>query len=84
MTVTVSNNPPSDLVGIRRYLQTLVSQIKTPPTRTNVQGIQFVVQNVEPSKPRRGLLVYADGTDWNPGSGEGLYRYDGTTWNYIG
>jgi hypothetical protein len=30
---------------------------------------------VEPTKPRQGLVVYADGTNWNPGNGEGLYYY---------
>ncbi len=30
---------------------------------------------------RKGMLAYADGTNWNPGSGEGLYRYNGSIWN---
>jgi len=45
---------------------------------------QFDVLTSAPDKPRRGLVVYADGTDWNPGSGEGLYRYNGSTWVFIG
>ena len=36
--------------------------------------------HVEPSKPRTGDKRYADGSDWNPGQGEGLYFYDGTEW----
>lgn len=28
-----------------------------------------------PTRPRTGHLYYADGTNWNPGSGEGLYEY---------
>lgn len=31
--------------------------------------------HAEPPKPRAGMIVYADGTDWNPGSGEGVYSY---------
>ena len=31
-------------------------------------------------KPRTGDIRYADGTDWNPGSGEGIYFYNGTSW----
>ena len=38
----------------------------------------------EPSKPRRGDYRIADGSDWDPGSGEGLYRHDGATWVFIG
>ena len=30
----------------------------------------------EPTKPQDGMVVFADGTEWDPGSGEGLYRYD--------
>ena len=29
----------------------------------------------EPERPREGDIRYADGTDWNPGSGEGIYYY---------
>jgi hypothetical protein len=33
-----------------------------------------------------GLLAYADGTNWNPGSGKGYYRYNttGATWVFVG
>lgn len=36
-----------------------------------------------PIKPRIGLVVYA-GTDWNPGSGEGLYVYKSSGWALLG
>src|SRR3990167_7620016 len=36
--------------------------------------------NVAPTKPEEGLLRYADGTNWNPGSGAGLYRYTSGAW----
>lgn len=35
-------------------------------------------------KPRTGMLVLADGTDWNPGSGQGCYIYYGGAWNKLG
>ena len=34
----------------------------------------------EPDRPREGMLVEADGSDWDPGYGAGLYRYDGSNW----
>jgi hypothetical protein len=40
------------------------------------------VLNAEPSKPQTGQLVLADGTNWNPGSGRGLYYYD-SGWVFI-
>jgi hypothetical protein len=30
-----------------------------------------------PAKVKEGMLVFADGTNWDPGSGRGLYLYDG-------
>jgi hypothetical protein len=35
---------------------------------------------VAPTKPRRGTTAYANGTNWNPGWGEGPYYYNGTAW----
>lgn len=37
-----------------------------------------------PSKPREGMVVLADGTSWNPGSGAGFYGYRGTSWVLLG
>lgn len=45
---------------------------------------QFDILHAVPERPRRGLVVYADGTSWNPGSGEGVYRYNGTIWVFLG
>jgi len=39
--------------------------------------------NVAPSKPRDGDIRYADGTNWNPGTGEGVYCYYNATWNKL-
>ena len=35
--------------------------------------------HAEPEKPRGGDIVYADGSDWNPGSGEGIYFFKEST-----
>lgn len=37
-----------------------------------------------PSKPRTGMVVLADGTYWNPGSGAGYYGYYGASWVKLG
>lgn len=45
---------------------------------------QMTVMYAAPSKPRTGWLVYADGTSWNPGSGEGVYVYtSGGAWSKL-
>lgn len=40
--------------------------------------------NAAPDRPRLGMVVLADGTNWNPGSGAGFYGYDGTSWTFLG
>lgn len=46
----------------------------------NVTAIQLAVLNVAPTRPREGLVVFADGTNWNPGSGKGVYVYASSAW----
>lgn len=38
---------------------------------------------VAPDKPREGMIVCADGTSWNPGSGAGAYEYRGGAWQKL-
>jgi hypothetical protein len=40
--------------------------------------------HVEPAKPREGMVVKADGTDWDPGAGAGFYGYDTGAWVQLG
>lgn len=40
--------------------------------------------NKAPDKPRDGMVVKADGTNWNPGSGEGFYGYYASAWAFLG
>ncbi len=37
-----------------------------------------------PAKPRDGMIVLADGTTWNPGSGGGYYGYRAGAWRFLG
>lgn len=38
-----------------------------------------------PAKPRDGDIRYASGApNWNPGSGKGVYYYNGTSWVLLG
>ena len=39
---------------------------------------------VAQAKPRDGMIRYADGTGWNPGSGEGFYGYYAAAWHFLG
>jgi len=37
-------------------------------------------QAAAPAKPRAGMVANANGTNWNPGGGAGLYQYLGGAW----
>lgn len=38
----------------------------------------------EPVKLADGYIVLADGTDWDPGSGAGVYCYRAGAWRFLG
>ena len=40
--------------------------------------------NAVPDKLYNGLVAYADGTNWNPGSGRGVYAYENGAWKLLG
>lgn len=46
--------------------------------------LHLVSQNVAVDNPRVGMVAYADGTNWNPGYGAGIYAYDGAGWVPLG
>jgi hypothetical protein len=45
-----------------------------------VPYLQLEVRYVAPTKPRDGMVVLADGTTWNPGSGAGVYARIAGAW----
>ena len=49
-----------------------------------VNTLTLVELNAEPIRPRTGMIVLADGTNWNPGSGAGFYGYRGAAWVLLG
>lgn len=47
-------------------------------------ALELRVSYKEPVKPRSGMLVAADGTEWDPlGLGGGLYFYFNGGWNLV-
>ena len=60
-----------------RHLADAVSQLET-------NAVVFQVWNAEPDKLYDGLVVYADGSNFNPGSGEGFYGYYAAAWHLLG
>tara|TARA_R100000541_G_scaffold48877_1_gene55947 strand:- start:434 stop:685 length:252 start_codon:yes stop_codon:yes gene_type:complete len=74
MSIRYAKSPvPSDPKDIPAYLQSELDKVSA--VIANIAEGHFDVSNVEPTKKRAGDVRYADGSNWNPGSGQGLYIY---------
>lgn len=60
-------------------LQKIAQAIDTPDQFLTLEKLYAA-----PSKYRDGTIVFADGTTWNPGSGQGAYIYYGAAWHFLG
>jgi len=54
----------------------LLSEVMNRP----VSQVQLQPLASPPAKPREGWVVRADGTNWDPGAGAGVYEYLGAAW----
>lgn len=82
---TVSYSPgvtPTDPEQFQRYVTEELAAIAAAIRGLAAGHLDKIT--VAPTKPRDGNYRYADGINWNPGSGEGFYRYNGTTWKFLG
>ena len=64
---------PEEAEDLGMYVVTELKRLGN--TLFNQATFRLERMHVEPSRPREGDMRYADGTDWNPGSGEGSYYY---------
>lgn len=69
---------PTESEALRTFL---VDELRTISEAMSTPIIEF--RNVAPAKPREGMLYGADGTNWNPGSGQGVYCYYGGAWTKL-
>lgn len=58
-------------------------RLSTFLVRPAVVSLNLAKLNAQPAKYQDGDMVYADGTNWNPGSGEGIYVRYGGAWNKL-
>jgi hypothetical protein len=65
------------------YLENELQQIASALI-SNIIAVDMSPTHQAPLRPRTGLIVYADGVDFNPGSGEGLYVYGSdAAWHFL-
>jgi hypothetical protein len=58
-----------------------VAQALDTPDQFLMLEPQYAAPNV---KLRDGIVVFADGVVWNPGSGAGVYVYKSGSWVFLG
>lgn len=77
--------PESDLniESLVRYIADLEKRIEEALTVNELESVSLKEFNVTPVKPRDGDLITADGVNFNPGDGKGIYYYDGTTYHKL-
>lgn len=80
MTYTPGTTPKiDDADDLRKYVEDELKKIAQALNEQIAVDLRPVFR--APDRPREGMLVYADGSDWNPGSGEGVYVYKNAAWS---
>ena len=70
-------------------LEDLAAQVGRELERISAVSIVGLARQVEalnaaPTRVFDGMTVLADGVNWNPGAGAGVYTYYGAAWNKLG
>lgn len=78
----VPGDPPSNADEMQRFLRDETQKISSVIALLAAGHLDKV--NAAPAKPREGDIRFADGTNWNPGSGEGAYIYRSAAWHFLG
>jgi hypothetical protein len=79
---TIPQSAPKEL---KDYGQQLHAAVRKASESAN-DFLSLKVLHAEPAKYFAGMVIYADGSDFNPGSGEGIYRRkaDNSGWSFVG
>ena len=67
--------PEALAASLRNELQRLAVSLAQPQDYLALRTLY-----AEPTRIFDGMVVKADGSTWNPGSGAGVYVYSGSAW----
>ncbi len=70
--------PPEDAADMRRFLRDELQKIGAAVAALALGHLEKTT--TAPLRPREGDIRLADGAGWNPGSGKGIYVFNGTVW----
>lgn len=80
----MNGQPPGDFQALRTWLGNELQRVAGASLEPSVNGVRLKKVNVVPARLYDGLTVLADGVNWNPGAGAGVYTYYGGAWNRLG
>lgn len=75
--------PGASLDELKTWLATELANLQTAG-HAAVDGLQLKPLYAAPARVRDGLTVLADGTQWNPGAGPGVYTWYAGSWKKLG
>jgi hypothetical protein len=74
-TPTPSDTPKGLAAWLADHMRRIAAQLSAPAS-----AVTLDVLHAAPTNARDGMLVQADGTDWNPGGGAGVYARVSGSW----
>lgn len=77
------SNVPADAGSLPAFLQQELLNLQRALAQP-VPSMRLQTLYAEPPRIAEGDVVLADGADWNPGSGQGVYTYYGAAWHKLG
>ncbi|WP_343735340.1 hypothetical protein [Acidovorax sp.] len=83
MSLYTPGQIPQDAASLVPFLYQELQRISRSMSEQR-EYLYLAPLSVEPSKRFEGLIVLADGTNWNPGAGAGYYGYHSNAWNKLG
>lgn len=84
MSFTTKKPNINDLTELNQYLEDLESRIYEAFHIGEFDAINLNPLSAALDKPRKGDIIYADGDNFDPNSGEGVYRHDGESYTKLG
>jgi len=73
MSFIPTTTSASNINTLRNWVSGELLRISNALSKTD---IEIPIINAAPAKPQTGQVIFADGTNFNPGNGRGLYYYD--------
>jgi hypothetical protein len=83
MSRYIARIPPSNPAELLQFLTQELQNINRALNEKN-EFLSLGMLYSPPPKPFDGMIVLADGSSWNPGSGGGFYGYRAGAWRFLG